>query len=167
LLQRTLRASGAAAEPAASPAVVPKKRRPRLLLVAAAAAVVAGAALGSGVLIGRQTVDQVAIEAPVSGSIKANATDASTGSTMATTVEPREGWSWIKVRLTGLTAGDECVVFVTDENGETFVAGSWVVSEKSAREGSTFAGGVLVPIDQVRSVEVKTAQGKHIVTTTI
>ena len=166
LLQRTLRASGATAEPAVSPAVAPK-RRPRLLLVAAAAALIAGVALGGGIVIGQQTVDQVAIDEPVSGSIQASATDAATGTTMATTVEPREGWSWIKVRLTGLNAGDECVVFVTDENGETFVAGSWVVSEKSAREGSTFAGGVLVPLDEVTSVEVKTAQGKHIVTTTI
>jgi hypothetical protein len=166
MLQRTLRASREAAEPAVSPVAAPKRRR--LLLVAASAAVIAASALGGGVLIGRQTVDdQVAVEAPVAGSQQANATDSATGATMATTVEPREGWSWVKVKLTGLKAGAECEVIVTDENGKTFVAGSWVVSEEAARKGSQFAGGVLVPIDQVASVEVKTAQGEHVVTTKI
>jgi hypothetical protein len=165
LLQRTLRASRGLAEPTVAPVTEPK--RPRLLLVAASIAVIAASALGGGVLIGRQTVDQVAVEAPVAGSQQANATDSATGATMATTVEPREGWSWIKVKLTGLEAGAECEVIVTDENGEAHVAGSWVVSEEAARKGSRFAGGVLVPIDQVASVEVKTAQGEHVVTTRI
>lgn len=166
LLQRTLRASRGSAVPAASPTAASK--RPRLLLVAASAAVIAASALGGGVLIGRQTADrQVAVEAPVAGSQQANATDSATGATMATTVEPRAGWSWIKVKLTGLEAGAECEVIVTDENGKTFVAGSWVVSEEAARKGSEFAGGVLVPIDEVTSVEVKTAQGEHVVTTRI
>lgn len=165
LLQRTLRASRGAAERTVAPVAAAK--RPRLFLIAASAAVIAATALGGGVLIGRETVDQVAIEAPAAGSQQANATDSATGATMATTVEPREGWSWIKVKLTGLEAGAECEVIVTDENGKTFVAGSWVVSEDAARKGSQFAGGVLVPIDQVASVEVKTAQGEHVVTTPI
>ena len=167
LLQRTLRASRAAAEPSVSPAV--PSRRPRLLLVAASAAVIAASALGGW------RPDRAAdgrpgggtVQPPVSGSKQANATDAATGATMATTVEPRAGWSWIKVKLTGLKAGAECEVIVTDENGKTFSAGSWVVSEEAAREGSQFAGGVLVPVDRVTSVEVKTAQGEHVVTTEI
>ena len=86
---------------------------------------------------------------------------------MATTVEPRAGWSWIKVKLTGLEAGAECEVIVTDENGKTYVAGSWLVSKEAARKGSQFGGGVLVPIDKVASVEVKTVQGEHVVTTPV
>jgi putative zinc finger protein len=159
LLQRTLRAARAAAEPAAW-------RRPRWMLAAASIAVIA-AALGGGVLIGRQTVDQVASQSTVAGSKHVTATDATTGTTMATTVEPRAGWSWIEVRLTGLQAGAECELIVTDENGKTYVAGSWLVSEQAARESSRFSGGVLVPIDQVTSVEVKTVQGKRVVTTPI
>jgi len=165
LLQRTLRASRASGETAVSP--TPESKRPRWLLAVAASALVAAVSLGGGVLIGQQTVAPVASEKTPPGSKSANATDAATGTTMTTTVEPREGWSWIKVKLTGLEPGAECEVLVTDENGETFVAGSWVVTEKAAREGSQFAGGVLVPIDQVKSVEVKNSQGKHIVTTTI
>lgn len=160
LLQRTLR-EVRTAEAAAAPAA---KRRSPWLLVAAAVVVVAGA-LGGGVLIGRQGVDQP--EQPVAGSKHVTATDSITGTRMATTVEPRAGWSWIQVQVTGLKAGAECEMVVIDKAGKTWVAGTWLISEKAAREGSRFGGGVLVPIDQVKSVEVRTLQGQHVVTTTI
>ena len=162
LLQRTLRAGRAAARPAAPPS-----ERPRWLLAAASIAVIAATALGGGVLIGQQTVAPVAGPKAPAGSIHATATDGTNGTTMATTVEPRAGWSWINVKLTGLKAGAECELVVTDKDGKTYVAGSWVVSEQAAREGSRFSGGVLVPIGEVASVEVKTAEGEHVVTTPI
>jgi len=170
LLQRTLREvrSIAAAEVAAAPASGPvesaRKKPSRWYLVAAAIVVIAGA-LGGGVLIGRQTLGDS--DAPVAGSRQVTATDPATQATMATTVEPRVGWSWIRVDITGLKVGAECEMVVTDKAGKTFVAGSWVVSPKAAKEGSRFAGGVLVPIDQVRSVEIKTVQGEHVVTTPV
>ncbi|TCN37561.1 putative zinc finger protein [Kribbella orskensis] len=177
LLQRTLREvrSNAAAETAAAEAaaaaaaappvtVAPRKKRSPWYLVAAAVVVIAGA-LGSGVLIGRQTAPDPT--APVAGSKLVTATDSVTQATMATTVEPRAGWSWIMVNISGLKQGAECEMVVTDKAGKTFVAGSWVVSPKAAREGSRFGGGVLVPIDQVRSVEIRTLQGEHVVTTPV
>ncbi|GAA1575113.1 zf-HC2 domain-containing protein [Kribbella sancticallisti] len=164
LLQRTLReVRSAAAEPAP---VVEKKKRNVWLLVAAALVLIAGA-LGGGVLIGRQSVDDTA-GTPPAGSKVVTATDATTGATMATTVEPRAGWSWINVKITGgLKAGAECEMLVTDKAGKTYVAGSWVISEKAAREGSRFSGGVLLPIDQVTSVQVRTVQGENVVTTPV
>ena len=173
LLQRTLREvrSTAAAEVAAAeagtaapPAAAERKKRSTWYLVAAAVVLIAGA-LGGGVLIGRQTIADP--DAPVAGSKQVTATDTVTRTTMATTVEPRAGWSWIMVNIAGLKAGAECEMLVTDKAGNTFVAGSWVVSEKAAREGSRFGGGVLIPIDQVRSVEIKTLQGEHVVTTPV
>ncbi len=119
----------------------------------------------TGVLIGRQTVGEP--DEPTAGYKQVTATDSSTGTTMATTVEPRTGWSWIQVQITGLKAGAQCVMLVTDKTGKTWEAGSWVVSEKAAHDGSRFGGGVLVPIDQVKSVEIRTVQGQHVVTTTI
>jgi hypothetical protein len=86
---------------------------------------------------------------------------------MAATVEPRPGWSWVQVQVEGLKAGDQCQMIVTNKEGYSWVAGSWLVSEKAAKNGSTFGGGVLVPLDQVRSVEIRTVQGKHVVTATI
>jgi anti-sigma factor RsiW len=174
LLQRTLREVRAVASEAEEPAAPEpvagvaegRKRRP-WLLVAAAVVVIAGA-LGGGVLIGRQSVDvPTASDTPVAGSRQVTATDATTGAKMATTVEPRAGWSWISVNIPGLTAGAECEMLVTDKAGKSYVAGSWVVSEKAAQEGSRFGGGVLLPIDQVKSVEIRTVQGEHVVTTPV
>jgi anti-sigma factor RsiW len=171
LLQRTLREVRAASAPQQAPAVttpIAPKKRTRWLAVAAAVVVLVGA-VGGGVLIGRQTTDNapVATETIPAGSKQVMVSDASTGTTMAATVEPRAGWSWVTVTIAGLKAGAECQMFVTDKTGKSYVAGSWVVSPKAAQEGSRFGGGVLVPIDQVRSVEIRTIQGKHVVTAAV
>jgi hypothetical protein len=86
---------------------------------------------------------------------------------MDATVEPRSGWTWVRVQVKGLKAGDQCEMIIIDKAGESWVAGSWLVSEKAAKGGSTFGGGVVIPPDQVRSVEIRTVQGKHVVTATI
>ncbi|MEV6414473.1 zf-HC2 domain-containing protein [Kribbella sp. NPDC051718] len=170
LLQRTLRQVRAEAEPVghhvAEHAASGSRKRGPWLLVAAAVVVVAGALVG-GVLIGRQTVDTDVAGTTPAGSKQVTVTDAATKVRMATTVEPRAGWSWINVNLTNLKAGDQCEMLVTDKSGKTYVAGSWVISEKAAKEGSRFGGGVLVPIDQVKSVEIKTVQGEHVATTPV
>jgi anti-sigma factor RsiW len=160
LLQRTLRE---VREPQVQAPATPK-RRSRWLLIAAAVVVVAGA-LGGGVVLGRSTAPDA--DQPVAGSKQVTTSDTTTGATMAATVEPRAGWSWISVQVSGLKAGDQCEMVVTDKAGGSWVAGSWVVSEKAAKGGSTFGGGVLIPLDQVRSVEIRTVQGKHVVTATI
>jgi hypothetical protein len=158
LLQRTLReVRESVAEP---PLPGPVKRRSRWLLVAAALVVVAGA-LGGGVVLGRSTAPQAT--EPAAGYKEVTATDTATGATMATTVEPRTGWSWVQVQVKGLKVGDQCQLLVTDKAGKTWTAGSWVVSAKAAKNGSSFGGGVLVPLDQVRSVEIRTVQGQHVV----
>jgi anti-sigma factor RsiW len=171
LLQRTLRevrAESAASPVVAEPPAVAGKKRGRWLAVAAAVVVIAGA-VGGGVLIGRQTVGDkpVAVETTPAGTKQVMVTDASTGTTMAATVEPRAGWSWVTVTIAGLKTGAECQMFVTDKAGKTYSAGSWIVSEKAAREGSRFGGGVWVPIGQVKSVEIKTAEGKHVVAASV
>lgn len=164
LLQRTLRQ---VREQEGEPEEEPRpRRRSRWLLVAAAAVVVAGA-LGGGVAIGRSTAPTGPATQPVAGARQVTTSDSASGATMAATVEPRPGWSWVRVQLTGLTAGDQCEMVVTDKSGYSWVAGSWLVSEKAAKNGSSFSGGVLVPVDQVRSVEIRTVQGKHVVTATI
>lgn len=161
LLQRTLRQVRTESRETPAPT--------RSWLVAAAAVVViAGAALGGGVLIGRQTGGSVAgpyVSTPVAGVKQATGTAGST--TMAVTVTPRTGWVWVEVRISGLKAGAECELRVTDAAGTSYVAGSWLVSEKAAREGSTFSGGVLVPIDRVTSVDLLTLDGDPVVSARI
>ncbi|NUR94062.1 MAG: anti-sigma factor [Kribbellaceae bacterium] len=156
MLQRTLR------EVRSSP--VPTKRRSRWLMVAAALVVFAGA-LGGGVALGRSTATNN--DVPVAGSKQVSTVDTNTGTGMTATVEPRPGWSWVQVQLTGLKAGEQCEMVVTNNEGYTWVAGSWEVSKKAAENGSTFGGGVLIPLNEVHSVEIRTVQGKHLVTATI
>lgn len=170
LLQRTLRQVRAErAEPVeALPPAEPIDTRPspgrrRLLLVAAAVALIAGG-LAGGVLIGRQTVDPVATPSvSVPGEKTATATDRSTGTTMAATVVPKVGWVAVKVKVEHLPVGAQCELRVTDTSGRSFVAGSWLVSEKGAREGHLIDGAALVPIDKVKSVDVVTFQGQRMV----
>ncbi|TDW14391.1 anti-sigma factor family protein [Kribbella kalugense] len=165
LLQRTLReVRELEAEPPV-PVAAKRRSRSRWLLVAAALVVVAGA-LGGGIAIGRSTAPE-ASNAPTAGSKQVTTTDTASGATMATTVEPRTGWSWVQVHVSGLKAGDQCVLLVTDKTGKSWTAGSWVVSEKAAKNGSTFAGGVLIPLDQVGTVEIRTVQGQQVVKTAI
>lgn len=170
MLQRTLRKARAiaTAEVATQPAVLvqaPRKARSRWYLAAAAVTMIAGA-LGSGVLIGHQTVGQVDVALPA-GAKQVTGTSVSTSTTMQTTVEPRPGWSWITVDIAGLKAGAECQMLVTDLSGKTLTAGSWVVSDSAARDGSHFSGGVLIPIDKVKSVEVQTVAGAPVIVTQV
>ncbi|MEU8225470.1 zf-HC2 domain-containing protein [Kribbella sp. NPDC048915] len=172
LLQRTLHEVRAVPEvpqrvTVSGADVVPAMRATRRSrwLLAAAAVVVVGGALGGGVVLGRTTApDTVVQQQPVPGSTQVTASDATTGATMAATVEPREGWTWVRVQVTGLNVGDQCEMVVTDKAGKYWIAGSWLVSEKGAKDGSVFGGGVLIPPDQVRSVEIRTLQGQHVVT---
>ncbi|MFC0628437.1 anti-sigma factor family protein [Kribbella deserti] len=150
LLQRALRE------------VRPPARR-RNWLAAAAVVVIAGAALGGGVLIGRETAPQAAYPttAPVPGTKVVNG--AGSGATMVASVQPRSGWVYVEVDLKGMQAGTACELRVTDAAGRSFVAGGWVISPRAAAEGGKFGGGALVPIDQVRSVQIVTSDGKTVV----
>ncbi|MDX2967983.1 anti-sigma factor family protein [Kribbella solani] len=161
LLQRTLREVREPQVPVDAPVA---RRRTPWLLVAAAVVVVAGA-LGGGVALGRSTAPSGT--EPVAGSRQVTTSDTISGAKMATTVEPRSGWTWVQVQVTGLKAGDQCEMVVYDKSGEPWTAGSWLVSEQAAKDGSTFGGGVLVPLDQVQSVEIKTLQGQHVITATL
>ncbi|MFF0270602.1 anti-sigma factor family protein [Kribbella sp. NPDC004536] len=156
MLQRTLRE--------VRPEPVRPRRRSPWLLVAAAFVLVAGA-LGGGVALGRSTAPND--DQAVAGSKQVSTVDTNTGTRMTATVEPRPGWSWVQVQLSGLRAGDQCEMVVTNNEGYTWIAGSWEVSKKAAENGSTFGGGVLIPLDEVHSVEIRTVQGKHLVTATI
>ncbi|WP_328992446.1 zf-HC2 domain-containing protein [Kribbella sp. NBC_01245] len=157
LLQRTLRQVRDESKPTAKPA---------RWMAAAAVAVIAGAALAGGVLIGRQTVDPVATppvatETPVPGTRTGNGSG--NGATLAASVKPRAGWVWVDVDIKGMKAGTACELRVTDAAGKSYVAGSWVISPKAAAEGGKFSGGALVPIGQVKSVEIVTLDGKTVV----
>ncbi|MET8147287.1 anti-sigma factor family protein [Actinoplanes sp. NPDC049668] len=146
------------------------RRHRQSALVGAAAAVVVAAAIASGVVLGRSTADPanpipqppVAMEpTTIPGTKTATALDPDTGARITVAVAPAPGWVRIKAAVVGIPAGERCRLEVVAADGKSVLAGSWVVSEKGADEGTTLDGSALVPPDQVASVRVVTETGKQ------
>lgn len=165
LLQRTLRQVRAQRAE-----VVAQTRRPRRLLVAAAALVLAAAALAGGTLIGRASVvapqagpTPSAPASTVAGTRTVSAADSTTGVSLAGTVIPAAGWVRVHIKVSGVPQGTPCVIQVVPRSGAPVVAGSWLVSAKGARDGTTLDGGALVAPGDVASVDIVTTDGRKLV----
>jgi hypothetical protein len=166
LLRRTLRrVTNEAPAMAAAP-----RRKPGLVAVAAA---VAAIALAGGVVLGRQTAPEgtVVAEGPPttatstpSNARLAEATDPATGTTMKVAVEPKKGWVWVHADVTGLESGLPCQMWVFNKKGEKILAGSWLVSEDGAKNGTRLEGTAIIAPDQVTDVQITTVDGDEMVT---
>ena len=147
------------------------RRQRRTALVSVAAAVVVAAAIGSGVVVGRGTADPgtpTALPTPsqveqttIPGTKTATAVDAATGARITVAVAPAPGWVRIKAAVAGIPEGERCLLEVVAKNGTVVLAGSWLVSEKGAAEGTTLDGSALVAPADVASVRVVTDTGKR------
>ncbi len=142
---------------------------PGLAGLAAAAAVVVAVGV-AGVVVGRQSAPEGAAPTPsapasttVPGTVSAQATDPATGATMAVTLTPAAGWVRLTADVGGIPAGEECQIVVVGRDGGERVAGSWLVSESGAAEGTALDGFALVPPDEVRVVRVETLTGRRYV----
>jgi Putative zinc-finger len=156
ILRRTIRAARAQ-----TPAALAARPRRSLALVAASVIIAAAVALGGGILIGRET-------APGTGNAQAapttrEATDPQTGAAMNVGITPQAGWIRVHAVAKGIPAGEPCQLLVVRKDGQAILTGSWLVSEKGAREGTTLDGSALVDPNQVRSVDVVTTNGKRYV----
>jgi anti-sigma factor RsiW len=166
LLQRTLRqVRGEAAG----------VRRRRSALVGVAAAVVVAASIATGAVVGRVTggadpiVAQPTASAPTvaPGTRTATTVDPSTGARLTVAVSPAPGWVRVKAAVAGIPQGERCLIQVVGKDGKETVAGSWLVSEAGAKDGTTLDGSALVPVDQVASVRIVTEGGKQYVSADI
>jgi predicted anti-sigma-YlaC factor YlaD len=147
------------------------RRQRRTALVSVAAAVVVAAAIGYGVVVGRGTADPgvpTALPTPsqveqttIPGTKTATAVDAATGARITVAVAPAPGWVRIKAAVAGIPEGERCLLEVVAKNGTVVLAGSWLVSEKGAAEGTTLDGSALVAPADVASVRVVTDTGKR------
>ncbi|WP_372667153.1 anti-sigma factor family protein [Amycolatopsis kentuckyensis] len=162
LLQKTLRR--VRDEEQAAPARSAGRRG--LALVAAAVLVVA--ALGGGILVGRQTsstdTPNLAVPAPdVPGTKSVEGRDPTTGVQLAASVAPFQGWVKVNVAVRGVKAGEKCLLQVTTKEGQAVTAGSWQVSEKWESQGFSLDGSALVAPDDVKSVDIVTVDGRKLV----
>ncbi|MGH3821774.1 MAG: zf-HC2 domain-containing protein [Pseudonocardiaceae bacterium] len=142
--------------------------------VAAGAVVIALAALGGGVLLGRQTAPGGETQGPQSSLVQAppdsrtgEATNPVTGASMAVSVTPRAGWVRVHAVVRGISAGQACQLLVVSRDGNTVLAGSWLVSDKGARDGTSLDGSALIDPDKVSSVDVVTTEGQELISVSI
>lgn len=161
LLRRTLRRVAVEAGP-------PQRRRSTGLYIAAAAAVVV--ALGGGIVLGRGTAPDQSVASPSTVTVSptptnarlAQGTNPDTGATMDVALEPKKGWVWVHATAKGLPEGKVCELYVTSREGESVLAGSWVVSAEGAKN-SRLEGMADIAPDNVKSVEIKVQDGDDIV----
>ncbi|MEU8637582.1 zf-HC2 domain-containing protein [Amycolatopsis sp. NPDC048633] len=165
LLQKTLRR--VRDEEEAAPVRSGRSSRRGLALVAAAVLVVA--ALGGGILVGRQTAPETGIAAPAPlpdsppGTKSVEGRDPTTGVQLAASVSPFAGWVRVNVAVKGVKAGEQCLLQVVTKEGQAVTAGSWKVSEKWESQGFSLDGSALVAPDDVKSVDIVTVDGRKLV----
>ncbi|SNY60858.1 anti-sigma factor family protein [Paractinoplanes atraurantiacus] len=160
LLQRTLRqvrqeSSG-------------QRHRSRALL-ASAAAVVAVAVIGAGVLAGRATAPETPTAQPpiasvptdVPGTRTGTAVDPTTGARITAAVAPAPGWVRVTAAVSGIPAGERCILEVVAKDGYAVQAGSWIVSPAGEAGGTTLNGSALIDPSDVASVRVVNTAGKQ------
>ena len=166
LLQRTLRT--ARGERAG-------RRFSQRVIGAAAAAVLAVVAIGGGALVGRSTTTQQTAQpavsstapTPPSGTRVASFADPATGARLTVRVEPAAGWVRVSAAVAGIPAGQRCRLVVVAKDGRREIAGSWLVSAKGAREGTTLDGSALIAPADVAAVQVENFDGQRFVSVSV
>lgn len=141
-----------------------RRRTGRGTLVAAAAAVVVAAiGLGIGVAVGSSNsptaVSPPTIEAPGIRTAHGASGDAS----LTATVAPAAGWVRVNAMVTGLPSGEKCLLVVEGKNGERQIAGGWVVTAESARDGASLYGSAIVDPAQVAAISIENTAGHQFV----
>lgn len=151
--------------------------QPRRARFPAAAGVVliAVAAVGAGVLLGRQTAPGGEAQSPQTqgpqssvvqappGTRNGEATNPVSDVSMAVSVTPLAGWVRVHAVVRGVPAGKQCQLLVVSQEGYEVVAGSWLASGKDIRDGTSLDGTALIDPKQVRSVDVVTTDGEELV----
>ncbi|WP_033294231.1 anti-sigma factor family protein [Amycolatopsis jejuensis] len=136
-------------------------------MVAAAAVVVVAAALGVGVVVGRSgSGSEVAAPPPTTSSAVPGTKvvrGSSGGAQLTASILPANGWVRVEAAVTGIPAGQKCLLVVVGKNGERQVAGGWLVSEKAAREGANLYGTAVVDPAQVAAVVIENTDGHRFV----
>jgi Putative zinc-finger len=127
------------------------RRRRRGAILASAAAVVLGAALTTGVVVGRAG-DSL-------GPVRASATDGGTGAALVLAFAETSGWSHLSASVSGVPMGTRCELVVVGKDGKRTIAAGWRVTTAS---GSVDASVLVDPAD-IASVRLENTAGQQLV----
>ncbi|WP_409185609.1 anti-sigma factor family protein [Amycolatopsis sp. VS8301801F10] len=135
-----------------------------------AAVVVAAIALGVGVLVGRSSSGP-AVAVPttpppastVPGTKVVSGADSSGKMRLTANIVPQSGWVRVDGSVTGIPAGEKCLLVVLGKDGQRQVAGGWMVSERAARDGAYLYGTAVVDPAQVAAVVIENTAGHRFV----
>lgn len=107
---------------------------------------------------------QPTIEPATDGVTVASAVDGASGARMTVKVTPAVGWVRVNAAVTGIAEGEVCRLWVVSHDGARSLAGSWLVSEQGAADGTTLDGAAAVAPEDVAAIEVDNTAGEHFVT---
>ncbi|GAA0366821.1 zf-HC2 domain-containing protein [Actinoallomurus spadix] len=147
----------------------------RWLVVAAAVALVTGGAgVAGGFSLGadRTVAGPAATPSPgpttpglttpgpaVGAATTVQATDAATGISARITMRAEEWGTAFTVRLTGAPSETLCHLVAVARDGRRDIAGGWAVKYERSAE---FAGSSMIPKDRITAVEVRTVDGRRL-----
>jgi predicted anti-sigma-YlaC factor YlaD len=167
LLQRTLREIRAESA---------GRRHRRTAMLTSAAAVLIAVAVAGGVVAGRSTAPDRPVAQPTAapvvtttppGTRVASTVDATTGARITAAVLPATGWVRVTATVAGVPAGEQCLLQVVGKDGTPVLAGSWLVSQANAANGTTLNGSALIDPARVAAVRVVSTDGKQYVSVVI
>ncbi|MER5731866.1 zf-HC2 domain-containing protein [Streptomyces sp. NPDC002138] len=102
---------------------------------------------------------------PPVGTKVASATDARTGARMTVQMTPAARWVRVHAAVTGVPAGERCLLVVVARDGTRTTAGSWVVGglENGAGKGAALDGSAAVDPAHVKEIVVQNEAGTSFV----
>jgi hypothetical protein len=146
--------------------------RRRAATCVAAVALIAAGTVGGALASGDQETPSVTSPAPSAepttvptpeGSRVGTSTDPNTRARMTVRMTPAAGWVRVNAAVSGIPEGQACQLWVVSSDGTRQLAGSWLVSEEGAVEGTTLDGTALVAPEDVSAIEVENVDGDHFV----
>jgi hypothetical protein len=142
-----------------------RRRRGRVWLAVAAAAAIAMAGGGviGGMRIGESSRPAVTTTTPpttIAGRMLTR-TDPVTGVSALINMQSHAWGTAFRVQLTSAPIGAKCRLIAIDRQGKRDVAGTWRVTYGGNVE---FWGSSMIPSDQIASLEVRTLDGKRLIT---
>ncbi|MET9699745.1 zf-HC2 domain-containing protein [Streptomyces sp. NPDC006529] len=152
------------------------RARRRTALVGLAVAATVAAVFWAGTRLGAADGREVAADPPPPptataspqpppGTRVASATDAGTGARMTVRLTPAARWVRVHAAVTGVPAGERCLLVVVARDGTRTTAGSWVVGapENGAAKGAGLDGSAAVDPAEVKEVVVQNEAGTRFV----